>query len=84
MNMAPVRSPRQCIGPWSTRPRRVCVVIGPLSGWKNCIEPTGPSGLKSGATLASGLPRSQPRLSKSANTWQLEHDASPLLDVKWA
>ena len=29
----PVRSPRQCIGPWFAMPRRVCVVIGPFSGW---------------------------------------------------
>ena len=29
----------------------------------------------------SGLPRSQARLSKSPKTWQLAHDASPLLEV---
>ena len=28
------RSPRQCIAPWLTMPRKVCVVIGPFIGWK--------------------------------------------------
>ena len=31
----PVRSPRQCIGPWLAMPRRLCVVIGPFIGWKS-------------------------------------------------
>ena len=28
----PVRSPRQCIGPWLAMPRRLCVVKGPFIG----------------------------------------------------
>jgi len=35
-------------------------------------------------TTPSGSPRSHARLSKSAKTWQLEHEASPLLEVKFA
>jgi hypothetical protein len=31
-SLAPVRSPRQCIGPWFASPRRLCVVIGPFIG----------------------------------------------------
>ena len=32
---APLRSPRQCIAPWLSMPRRLCVVIGPLTGcWR--------------------------------------------------
>ena len=34
----PVRSPRQCIGPWLAMPRRLCVVIGPFIGWKSGFE----------------------------------------------
>ena len=40
----PVRSPRQCIGPCPAIPRRVCVVIGPLSGWKSTSGGSGPPG----------------------------------------
>ena len=32
-------------------------------------------------TTSSGLPRSQPRLSRSPKMWQLEHEASPLPEV---
>ena len=32
--LPPVRSPRQCIGPWLAMPRRLCVAIGPFIGWK--------------------------------------------------
>ena len=41
-------------------------------------------GLVLATTTSSGFPRSQPRLSKSPNTWQLEQEASPLLEVKRA
>ena len=57
---APVRSPRQCIGPWFARPRRVCVVIGPFIGWNGW--PTADrarAGWGSASTTSSGLPRSQ-------------------------
>ena len=80
----PVRSPRQCIGPWFAMPRSVCVVIGPFIGWNGWLEPVGPRKFGFGFTTSSGLPRSQARLSKSPKMWQLEHDASPLLDVKRA
>ena len=64
-------------------PRRLCVVIGPLSGWKpgrgDWISNS--NGFRFGSTSSSGLPRSQARLSRSPNTWQLAHDASPLLEV---
>ena len=79
---APERSPRQCIGPLFAMPRRVCVVIGPLIGWKFAGQPKSNSNtLLSGIWLSSGLPRSQARLSKSPNTWHDEHDVSPLLEV---
>ena len=29
-----VRSPRQCMDPWVSIPRSVCVVMGPFMGWK--------------------------------------------------
>ena len=32
LSLPPVRSPRQCIGPWFAMPRRLCVVIGPFIG----------------------------------------------------
>src|SRR6185503_15755875 len=81
-SLPPVRSPRQCIGPLSAMPRRLWVVIGPLSGWKSAL-PNGPrlNGFGLFNTTSSGLPRSQARLSKSPNTWQLAHDVSPLLEV---
>ncbi len=76
----PVRSPRQCIGPWRERPRSVCVVIGPFSGWNPCGSPEW-MGFGFGATVASGLPRSHASPSWSPKTWQPAHAASPLLDV---
>ena len=33
------RSPRQCIAPLPSRPRRVCVVMGPFIGWKSVTLP---------------------------------------------
>ena len=50
--------------------------------WQN-VSTNGPTrnGFGLFSTLSSGLPRSQARLSKSPNTWQAEHDASPLLEV---
>ena len=33
------RSPRQCIAPWLTMPRRVCVVIGPFIGCRSATSP---------------------------------------------
>ena len=44
----------------------------------------GLNGLLLGTTSPSGLPRSQARSSRSPKTWQLEHDASPLLLVSRA
>ena len=41
-SLPPVRSPRQCIGPWLAMPRRLCVVIGPFIGWKSG-SPMGPT-----------------------------------------
>src|SRR6185295_16960406 len=87
-SLPPVRSPRQCIGPWLAMPRRLSVVSGPFIGWNsggigwpvsrlNSALLNGPGLLN---TLPSGLPRSQARLSKSPNTWQLAHDESPWLD----
>jgi hypothetical protein len=32
LSLPPVRSPRQCIGPWFAMPRRLCVAIGPFIG----------------------------------------------------
>ena len=61
----PVRSPRQCIGPWFAIPRRLCVVIGPFSGWKSGLPPGRRIGFGLLSTASSGLPRSQARLSKS-------------------
>src|SRR5262249_47095337 len=46
LNPPPERSPRQCIGPSCFMPRSVCVVIGPLSGWKSTFVP--PEGAGSG------------------------------------
>ena len=37
-SMPPVRSPRQCIGPWLAMPRRLCVVIGPFMGVEDRAE----------------------------------------------
>jgi hypothetical protein len=65
----PVRSPRQCIGPWLAMPRRLCVVIGPFIGWKSgLLGSPCRSGFWLSSTDASGLPRSQPRPSKSPKT----------------
>src|SRR5439155_10591134 len=81
-----VRSPRQCIGPALASPRRLCVVIGPLSARKFRFSPTvrrkgfGLFSVPVGGN-ASGLPRSQARPSKSPKTWQEEHEASPLSEV---
>ena len=72
------RSPRQCIGPLFTRPRSVCVVIGPFIGW-NSLVPAPPLTLEPAAkdslmfigfevTSPSGLPRSQASESKSPKT----------------
>ena len=33
----PMRSPRQCVGPFFAMPRSVCVVIGPFIGWNRCV-----------------------------------------------
>ena len=73
---AALRSPRQCMGPSFAIPRRLWVVIGPFMGWK--IGATGcpvsgsisglAKGLRSGVTLASGLPSVHARLSKSPKT----------------
>ena len=81
-----VRSPRQCIGPAFASPRRLCVVIGPLSARKFRFSPTvrrkgfGLFSVPVGGN-ASGLPRSQARPSKSPKTWQEAHEASPLSEV---
>jgi hypothetical protein len=83
-SLPPVRSPRQCIEPAPAMPRRLCVVIGPFSGWKSRFGIGMRKGMGFVSTTSSGLPRSQARLSKSPKTWQLEHDASPLLDVATA
>src|SRR5215475_8657782 len=94
-SLPPVRSPRQCIGPWLAIPRRLWVVVGPFIGWKMGLvmgvggkvkkftggEVNGPG---MGVTLASGLPRSQARLSKSPETWQLEQDESPWAELNEA
>jgi hypothetical protein len=91
-SLPPVRSPRQCIGPWLAIPRRLCVVIGPSIGWNtgSIIWPVirlsralenGPG---SASISPSGLPRSQARLSRSPNTWQVAHDESPRLDDREA
>ncbi len=86
-SLPPVRSPRQCIGPWLAMPRRLCVAIGPFIGWKiglMGLPLTSSSALANGPgsvmTSASGLPRSQARESKSPNTWQLAQAESPWLD----
>ena len=80
-----VRSPRQCMGPLFTSPRRVCVVIGPFSEWKSWFSPTVTrNGFGLCSTVPLGSPRSQARLSKSPKTWQLAHAASPLLEVRVA
>src|SRR5262249_18104495 len=73
----------QCIGPWFAMPRRLCVVIGPFIGWNGLPLPT-LKGLGFGSGMSSGFPRSQARLSKSANTWQAAHAASPLLEDSFA
>src|ERR1700694_1295624 len=33
------RSPRQCMAPEFTMPRKVCVVMGPFMGWKSSVLP---------------------------------------------
>ena len=48
---SPWRSPRQCSGPLFTRPRRLCVVIGPFIGWKTC----GSGSTNGGITGLKGL-----------------------------
>src|SRR5262249_61669718 len=79
---APERSPRQCIGTSFAIPRSVCVVIGPLIGWKFAgQERLNSKMLLFGSWLSSGLPRSQARLSKSPKMWHEAHDASPLLEL---
>ena len=49
-SLPPVRSPRQCIGPWFAMPRRLWVVIGPFMGWNRL----------SGSPTAEGGPRTGP------------------------
>src|SRR4030095_11265742 len=74
------------MAPWVARPRSVCVVIGPFIGWKVVVG--GMAVVADGCVLvvttSSGLPRSQARLSRSPNTWQLEQEASPLPEVRAA
>ena len=80
-----VRSPRQCMGPLFTIPRRVWVVIGPFNEWKFLSSPmVSRKGFGLLSTVPLGSPRSQARLSKSPKMWQLAHDASPLLEVRVA
>src|SRR5262249_33755344 len=94
----PERSPRQCMGPSCAMPRRVCVVIGPFSGWKSMLVmplesttagPVVPTIFTNGllfritAPSGDGAPRSQASESKSANTWHTPHDASPFDELKW-
>ena len=80
-----VRSPRQCMGPSFTMPRRVCVVIGPFSEWKSLFSPmVSRKGFGLCSTVPLGSPRSHARLSKSPKAWQLAHAASPLLEVRVA
>ena len=43
-------SPRQCIGPASAMPRRLCVVIGPFIGWNGLPPPT-----RNGLGCSSGV-----------------------------
>src|SRR5262245_65400851 len=54
----PERSPRWCIGPLCSMPRRVCVVIGPFSGWKSMAEEPLPS-------TSAGLPGVAPLKGKT-------------------
>jgi hypothetical protein len=54
--------------------------IGLIGCWvteSNSVLRNGPGSV---VTSPSGLPRSQARLSKSPNTWQLAHDESPCAD----
>src|SRR5213080_3896197 len=76
------RSPRQWNGSRVFNPRSVWVVIGPFIGSKPLVE--GPSGAKCthgaceyGTKVPCGSPRSQARLSKLPNTWQVAHAMSP-------
>jgi hypothetical protein len=88
-SLPPVRSPRQCIGPWLAMPRRLCVVMGPFIGCS--VGSTGvcvmglKSGIANGPGLASGspsgLPRSHARLSVSPKAWQLAQAESPWLEL---
>ena len=93
-SLPPVRSPRQCIGPWLAMPRRLWVVIGPFMRVERCESRarrreslrtaarsrSGP-GVGRARVRRRGLPRSQARLSMSPKTWQLAHAESPWLEV---
>ena len=84
------------MGPWFTSPRRVWVLIGPFIGWRTAdlaaaidvgsVAAPALSLMLMGVVTgsASGLPRSQTRLSLSPNMWQLAQDASPLEEVRVA
>ena len=78
------RSPRECSAPCVASPRNVCVTIGPFIGWNRVWAPLPWCGCGFVVTTSSGLPRSQPRASRSPNKWQLEHEASPLPEVRTA
>src|ERR1044071_4322049 len=64
-------------------PRKLWVVIGPFIGWK--VVCPGNGGITNGPgiliAVASGLPKSQAKLSKSPKIWQLAQAESPWLDV---
>jgi hypothetical protein len=78
----PLRSPRQCIGPWLAMPRRLCVVIGPFMGWFGVSGKNGRNGTLNrlsgmGSGLPLGSPRSHARLSWPPKMWQLAQAESP-------
>ena len=74
------RSPRQCSGCVPSRPRSVCVFIGPFIGWKGARPMNGNGCEGAAAMLPPGSPRSQVMPSMSPSMWQEAHDMVPLPD----